>query len=294
METIISEFEKYLAEEKSMAGNSLKAYGRDVRDFADFISEKQICSFADATNATVVSYILYMNKEGRSSSTINRKIAAIRTLYKFLVKRGFASENPAEDIRTPKIEKKEIDYLSIEEVEMILSQPDDSTKGKRDRAILELMYATGMKVSEVIEADVVDINLKMGFISCGNDEKNARVIPFGRPCRDAIREYLENSRSNLTEDAEQDAIFVNLNGARLTRQGVWKMIRGYAERAGIEKKITPQIMRNSFAVHMIQNGADMRSLQEMLGHVDAATTQMYLSAAGKDVREVYLKTHPRA
>ena len=294
METRIAEFENYLEKEKKMAVNSLKAYGRDVRDFAKFLMEKGFDDFGDAGNAAVVSYILYLGKSGLSSSTVNRKTAAVRTLYRFLVKRGYAEENPAEDIRTPKIEKKSVEYLSIEETERLLEQPDDSVKGRRDRAMLELMYATGMKVSEIVEADLDDINLKMGFIACGDDDKNMRIIPMGSLCREAMRIYLENSREELAADSEQKAIFVNVNGERLTRQGVWKIIRGYAAKAGIEKKITPQVLRHSFAIHMIQNGADVKSLQEMLGHADAATTQMYLRAAGNDIKSVYEKSHPRA
>lgn len=293
METLIVEFEKYLENDRKMASNSIKAYDRDVRDFENFLKDKSIDNINDVSNAIIVSYMFNMNREGRSASTINRKISSLRAFFRFLDRSGHVSCNPVEDIRTPKSDKKTVEYLTMEETERLLNQPDDSEKGKRDRAMLELMYATGMKVSEVIGANMEDMNLKMGFITCGK-ESSMRMIPMGKICREAIRDYMENSRKTFLSDSEQQAIFVNTNGRRLTRQGVWKIIRGYAEAAGIEKRITPQILRHSFAVHMIKNGADMKSLQTMLGHIDAATTHMYLNAAVNDILEVYEKTHPRA
>ena len=294
MESILAEFEAFLFQEKKMARNSLQAYRRDVRGFAEFLKDKNIRQFTDANNATVISYVLYLKKIGRTTSTINRKIASVRAFYNFLMRRGDVAENPVEQVRAPKQEKKAPQYLTLEEVELLLEQPDGTRKGIRDRAILELMYATGMRVSEVVMLDVGDVNLKMDFVACGQDQDNGRIIPIGRKCREALTDYLEHDRSSMLTDPSEQAFFVNYNGHRLTRQGLWKIIRHYADKAGIRKRITPQILRHSFAVHMIQNGADLKSLQELLGHEDAAATQVYLTANKEGLKEVYAKAHPRA
>lgn len=294
MDTIFSEFEAYLFQEKKMAKNSLQAYRRDIRGFAAFMDEKHIEALPDVNNATIISYILYLKKEGRTTATINRKIASVRAFFNFLVRRGDIKENPVTKVKTPRVEKKVPQYLSLEEVECLLSQPDDSMKGVRDKAILELMYATGMRVSEVIQMDVSDINLKMGFAACGAEDGKGRIIPLGKISRQALEAYLSEGRKKYIRDTEEKALFLNYNGVRLTRQGLWKIIKFYAEKAGIDKKITPQILRHSFAVHMIQNGADLKSLQELLGHEDAAATQVYLMVNRNRIKDVYYKTHPRA
>ena len=294
MDTIFAEFESYLFQEKKMAKNSLQAYRRDIRGFANFLGDKHIDKLTEVNNATVISYILYLKKEGRTTATINRKMASVRAFFNFLIRRGDITENPVTKVKTPKVEKKAPQYLSLEDVECLLSQPDDSLKGKRDRAILELMYATGMRVSEVVQMDVTDINLKMGFVACGSEDSKGRVIPMGSICKKAMQDYVINCRKDFIEDPKEEALFVNYSGARLTRQGLWKIIKYYAEKAGIEKKITPQILRHSFAVHMLQNGADLKSLQELLGHEDAAATQVYLMVNKNKVKDVYDRTHPRA
>ena len=294
MESIIAEFEAYLFREKGMAKNSLLAYHRDIRGFADYLKERNIRRFSDVNNATVISYVLYLKKIGRSTSTINRTTASIRSFYNFLIRRGDITENPAERIRAPRQEKKIPEYLTTEEMELVLAQPDNTRKGIRDRAILELMYATGMRVSEVVMLDVGDVNLKMDFVACGQDRESGRIIPIGKICREALTDYLENDRSSMLTNSSEQAFFVNYNGRRLTRQGLWKIIRHYAEKAGIRKRITPQMLRHSFAIHMLQNGADLKSLQELLGHEDAAATQVYLAANKEGLKEVYAKAHPRA
>lgn len=294
MESILAEFEAYLFQEKKMARNSLQAYRRDVRGFAGFLKEKNIRRFSDASSATVISYVLYLKKIGRTTSTINRKVASVRSFYNFLIRRGDVTENPAEQIRTPKQERKTLEYLSPEEVELLLSQPDGSRKGIRDKAILELIYATGMRVSELVMLDVGDVNLKMDFVACGSEQGSGRIIPIGRLCKEALIAYLETDRASMLTDPSEQALFINYTGHRLTRQGLWKIIRHYADKAGIRKRITPQILRHSFAVHMLQNGADLKSLQELLGHEDAAATQVYLTAEKENLKEVYAKAHPRA
>ncbi len=294
MDTLYSEFEAYLFQEKKMARNSLDAYRRDIRDFAAFIRERQIENPTEVNNAAVIAYILYLKKEGRTASTINRKIASVRAFYNFLIERGDIKDNPVLRVKTLKTEKSEPEYLSPAEVELLLQQPDSSLKGKRDRAILETIYATGMRVSEIVRMDIGDVNLKMGFAACCSEYGKGRVIPIGSVCRESIKEYLNEARNEIVGDRDEEALFVNSGGKRMTRQGLWKMIKFYAGKAGIEKHITPQILRHSCAIHMIQNGADLKSLQELLGHEDAAATQVYLMASKNRLKDVYDKTHPRA
>ena len=202
------------------------------------------------------------------------------------------------NIKSPRIERKELEYLTIEEIDKLLSLPDDSIKGQRDRAILEIMYATGIRVSELIEAKVEDVNLRLGFITCTGEHGKARIIPMGRPARAAVEAYIYDVRDkmikNKDEEKPNDILFVNYMGEKLTRQGLWKILKEYADKAGIETKITPQSLRNSFAVHMIQNGADLKSLQELMGHEDITATQIYLTVTKNRIKDVYDKTHPRA
>ncbi len=294
METIFAEFESYLFQEKKMARNSLDAYRRDIRAFGRFLEEKSIENPNEATDSTIIAYVLQMKKEGRSTATINRKIASVRAFYNFLLKRGDVSENPVKKIKAPKVEKKVPEYLTTEEVESLLEQPDESLKGIRDKAILEIMYATGMRVTEVVNLDEGDVNLKMNFVACGAEEGRGRIIPIGRKCMDALKKYINEARPKLTFEYGEKSLFLNHAGGRLTRQGLWKIIRFYSEKAEIKKNITPQILRHSFAVHMIQNGADLRSIQELLGHEDVSATEIYMTVNKSKITDVYNKTHPRA
>ena len=294
MESIFTEFDQFLSQEKKLAQNSLEAYRRDIRGFGLFLRSREIHNLEEVNSAIIVAFILSLKNENRSPSTINRKVAAIRSLFHFLIDKGFVSINPALNVKSPRVEKKPPEYLSIEEVENLLAQPDDSNKGVRDKAILELLYATGMRVSEIIEMDVNDANTKMGFVACSGEHGKARIIPLGRPARAALETYVKAYRCTFVKDEEQNALYVNYAGDRLTRQGLWKIIKYYADKAGIDKKITPQILRHSFAVHMIQNGADIKSIQELLGHEDVTATQVYLIATKNRIKEVYDKSHPRA
>lgn len=292
---LVEEFERYLTEEKHMAQNSLLAYGRDLREFVDFLKERGISLVAEASNTDVISYLLKLKSDGRSGATVNRKLASIRAFFAFLRERGQVEKNPAAGIKSPQIEKKEIEYLSIEEVEALLALPDGTAKGVRDRALLELLYAAGLRVSEAAAANVEDVNLRIGFIMCSGEHGKARVIPLGRPAKAALEAYIYEGRGKLLREKDgETALFINYNGQRLTRQGIWKIMREYAARAGMENKITPQILRNSFAVHMIQNGADLKSLQELLGHENISATQAYLSLSKNRIKEVYDRAHPRA
>lgn len=253
---------------------------------------------ASATNTDVVAYLMELKNSGKSMSTTNRKLSSIRTYYKYLIKQGKVKENPAEDIKSPKIERKALDYLTIEEVERLLAAPDNSVKGIRDRAMLEVLYATGIRVSEIIELKLKDVNLRMGFITCNGDHGRARIVPMGTMARKALDEYILNSRKALMRDRDdmdpESPLFVNYMGEAFSRQGFWKVLKQYGRAAELEERITPHILRTSFAVHMVQNGADLKSLQELMGHEDIMATQIYLSVTKNRIKDVYDRTHPRA
>ena len=291
----IEKYLSYLKNDKKMAANSLEAYGRDIRDFEQFIQSRGTGSVLDATSTDVVAYLNKLKAAGRSPSTVNRKLASVRSFYNYMQGENLISDNPARGIKTPRIEKKELEYLSIKEIDQLLDSPDDSLKGRRDRAILEVLYATGIKVSELIDANVEDVNFRMGFITCYGESSKTRIIPMGRPARAALEDYVYEVRDQLLEDnKDEKALFVNYYGKRLTRQGLWKILREYGEKSGIKHKLTPNTLRNSFAVHMLQNWADLKSLQELMGHEDIMATQVYLAATKNHIKDVYDKTHPRA
>ncbi len=296
MEAYLSEFAEYLAEKKEMARNSMLAYGRDVHDFFVFTREKGITDVAEVTKTEVIAYLLALKNQNKSAATVNRKLASLRAFFHYLESQKGFSHNPAEGIKSPKIERKKLEYLTVEEVEQLLARQDDSPKGLRDKALLEVLYASGMRVSEATEANLSSVNLRIGFIMTGGEGGKARVIPLGRPARAALEAYIYESRPSLCRDKESDteALFLNYNGERLTRQGIWKIIRDSAKASNIDAKITPQTLRNSFAVHMIQNGADLKTLQELLGHEDLTATQVYLSFSKNRIKDVYDNTHPRA
>ena len=296
MESEILRFGDYIKTKKKMANNSVTAYLRDIREYTAFLSEKGAADPREATEADLAAYLLKLKQENRTAATVNRKLAAVRAFYKYMNAVGRMASNPSVEIKTPKITRKEIEFLSLEEIDRLITSPDKSPKGIRDTAILELLYATGLRVSELVEANVDDINLRMGFISCNGEHGKARIIPLGRPARAALETYIFEGRAKLRRNKsdQEKALFLNYYGERLTRQALWKILKGYAEELGIEKKLTPQIIRNTFAVHMIQNGADLKSLQELLGHEDLAATQIYLSVSKNKIKDVYDKTHPRA
>ncbi|MBN7771889.1 site-specific tyrosine recombinase [Clostridium aminobutyricum] len=296
MNDYIEQFKTYLLKERKMSENSLHAYYRDVLEYSRFLEEKQGGGLKESSNTEIVSFVLKLKNDGKSSATVNRKVASLRAFYNFMMEKEYVTVNPVANIKSPKIERKELEFLTIEEVDKLLSLPDDSIKGKRDRAILEIMYATGIRVSEIIETKVSDINLRMGFVTCTGEHGKARIIPMGRPARAAVEAYIYETRDKLLKKSkeEEEALFLNYFGEKLTRQGLWKILKEYAATAGFESKITPQTLRNSFAVHMIQNGADLKSLQELLGHEDITATQIYLSVTKNRIKDVYDRAHPRA
>ena len=217
----------------------------------------------------------------------------MRAFFQYLWKEGVIAEDPADNLKPPKVEKRAPEILTIEEVDKLLQQPKlDTPKGIRDSAMLELLYATGMRVSEMLHLQIFDVNLQFGYVVC-NENGKERIIPIGIPCKKAMERYLQTARTVFVKDEKETALFTNCSGKAMSRQGFWKMLKGYAQEAGIHRDITPHTLRHSFAVHMLQNGADIRSVQEMLGHSDISTTQVYLSMNINRMRDVYMKAHPR-
>ena len=289
------DFMEYLQKERRMSNNTMEAYKRDVQEFIAFEGARGMTDILETSSTEIIAFLHDLKICGKSAATVNRKLASVRAFFNYLMQVGLIRNNPTSDIKSPKIERKELEYLTLEEVDKLLETPDDSTRGIRDRAILEVLYATGIRVSELIEANIEDINIRMGFITCAGQNSKARIVPLGRPARAALETYIYEARKLLLKDnTEEKALFVNYYGNRITRQGLWKVLKEYGAKAGIEHRLTPNIMRNSFAVHMLQNGADLKSLQELMGHEDITATQAYLSVTKNRIKDVYDKTHPRA
>ena len=240
------------------------------------------------------SYVLYMERTGSAASSVSRSVASIKSFFLFMLRQGLVKKDPSELLKPPHIEKKAPETLEVEEIRRLLDQPSgNSPKELRDKAMLELLYATGLRVSELISLKVSDLHMDMSFLECGTDDDHRlRVIPFEKRAHQALKRYLEEARATFCY--EQDTLFTNCQGASLTRQGFWKILKGYAEKAGIEKTITPNMIRHSFATHLVDNGADLKSVQELLGHADISTTQVYLKNHTEGLKEVYDSTHPLA
>ncbi|MDO4517944.1 MAG: tyrosine-type recombinase/integrase [Bacillota bacterium] len=291
----MEDFVEYLKKEKRMAENSLNAYRRDVVEFRGFEIMRGILSPVEVTSTEVVAYINNLKSSGKSTSTLSRKIATIRAFFNYMIGKKLMDENPTNGIKSPRIEKKKLVYLSMEEIDMLLAAPDETIKGQRDIAILEVLYATGIKASELIALNIEDVNLRMGFITCNAGTTKARIIPLGMPARKALENYVYNVRTMVIDSqSEEKSLFINYYGNRITRQGLWKIIKVYGDKIGLKQKLTPNVIRNSFAVHMLQNGADLKSLQDLMGHEDIAATHMYLAATKIHIKDVYDRTHPRA
>ena len=271
----ITNFAEYLREVKKTSRNTELSYQRDLIQLSAYLEEQGITEVGKVTKTSLNSYILYLEREGKATTTISRMLASMKAFFHYEFSLGKIPKDPAELLKAPKIEKKAPTILSVEEVEMLMAQP----KGKkpkeiRDKAMLELLYATGIRVSELVHLELTDVNLPVGFITCRDDQKE-RNIPFGCTTKKALVDYLENGRESLLKGKEANWLFVNCNGKAMSRQGIWKIIKYYGEMAGIQSDITPHSLRHSFAAHLLKNGADVRAVQNMLGHSDMATTQVY-------------------
>ncbi len=295
MKSLVEEFIHYLAVERGLADNTLDSYNRDLNQFMVFLEKEQVKDVQKATRNVIMSYLLFLQKRGRATATVSRHLAALKSFYHFLLREKHIEKDPTANLESPKLEKKLPRILTVNEVEMLLNQPKGSDPAAlRDKAMLELLYATGIRVSELIYLDVNHINLDMGYVRCFGKGSKERIVPVGSFARKCVSEYLQKGRVKLIKNKTEQALFVNQHGRRLTRQGFWKIIKKYARRAGISKEITPHTLRHSFATHLLENGADLRSVQEMLGHADITTTQIYTHLTKGRLREVYAKSHPRA
>lgn len=293
METAIQDFIDYLDKTKKTSYNTEISYSRDLKKMASFFRKQDVSDLSGITSTQLESYILHLEKEKFASSTVSRNVASIRAFFQYLYREGVIAKDVSGELKPPKVEKKAPEILSVEEVDMLLKQPDVNTaKGIRDRAMLELLYATGMRVSELLHVKLSDINLKLGYVAC-NEGGKERIIPIGSVCRKALEQYLSGARDSFLRGKTSEFLFVNCSGGSMSRQGFWKVLKSYAANAGIVRDITPHTLRHSFAAHMLQNGADIKSVQEMMGHSDVSTTQIYLGVNENKMRDVYLKAHPR-
>lgn len=291
MELIIQDFIEYL-KSRQVSKNTLVSYERDINQLVSHLNQIDK-KMIDATSEDLQNYVVYMQTIGKSNATISRSVASIKAFYKYLVKNKIIEENIAEELVAPKVEKKELTILTPKEVECLLEQPSSTDlKGQRDKAMLEVLYATGIRVTELISIKVSDVNLHSGYIRVKKKNKE-RVIPIGNVALKCLSEYIENVRPLLIKTEEEETLFINANGQKMTRQGFWKILKQYKEQAKIEKDLTPHTIRHSFAVHLLQNGAEVKMVQEILGHTDVASTLMYTQMADMKLRDEYLKAHPR-
>ncbi len=294
MEIAIHDFIEYLHNVKKTSYNTEISYKRDLKKLEEFLNEQGIPDEKQVNASLLNSYLIYLEKEQFAASSISRNVASVRAFFQFLWKSNRIPEDPSEGLHPPKVEKKLPEILTVEEVDTLLAQPNLKTvKGLRDKAMLELLYATGMRVSEMLHLKVSDINLNMGYVTCHERQKE-RIIPIGKVCQKAMKAYLSKAREKLIGGCKVEELFTNCSGKPMSRQGFWKVLKGYAQSAGITRDITSQTLRHSFAVHMLQNGADLKSVQEILGHSDISTTQVYLDMkVDNKMRDVYMKAHPR-
>jgi len=290
---LLSDYEEYLKNEKKVSANTLSSYLRDVRQFSEYLNREKI-PLVRVTKRTVENYIMHLTTVGKSASTVTRAIASLKSFYQYLAATGHIAANPVKNVTPAKAERKLPQILTNKEVELFLAQPEcTDAKGYRDHAMLELLYATGIKVSELINLNVSNLNLSAGFINCTGKDKS-RIIPLYQTAVRALSDYVEKVRPQMVEDPAETALFVNMSGERMSRQGFWKIIKHYQEKADIKKEITPHTLRHSFATHLLENGADLRSIQEMLGHADISSTQIYAQLVKQKLKDVYNKAHPRA
>lgn len=289
----LRDFANYLVNDKKVSQNTLQSYKRDISQYIEYLTEKGYDDCAAVTADSYHEYIDYLQKMGKAATTVSRAVASTRAFYTYLCDKKICVFNPVDNVHALKAVKKLPQILTGTEVRLLLEQPSDTDlKGIRDKAMLELLYATGIRVTELVSMNMDDINLDVGYVIC-KKTTGERIIPVYPRAVDALKSYIKNVRPFLAED-EPDALFVNTNGSRLTRQGFWKIIKAYQQKAGISKDITPHTLRHSFAAHLLENGADIKSLQEMLGHADISSTQIYTSVVKNKIKEVYRNAHPMA
>lgn len=292
---LIRAYETYLVKVKQASSNTVSSYMRDIRQFADWLGRNEEIDILDVSQLNISAYLAYLQQQGKSGATASRSLASLKNFYAYAVSSGFLENSPVgRDVHVDRGEKKLPQILSGKEVELLLSQPVcTDPKGFRDKAMLEVMYATGIRVSELIDLNLGDVNLDLGIIKCSSAKKS-RAIPLYPGALRALSVYIREVRHLMIADPTEEALFVNVGGARMSRQGFWKILKFYQAKAGIEKEITPHTLRHSFAVHLLENGADLGSLQELMGHSDISSTQMYTHMINQKIKTVYEKCHPKA
>ena len=293
MEKQVKLFLDFLKDDKKLSDNTLQSYRRDIEQYEKYVSDNKI-NYLKVTEETILEYMEFLREENKKESTISRSLASIRSFYQYLIRVKKIKKDPTMTIESPKISKRTPNILTSKEVELLLDQPKDvDLKGTRDKAMLEFAYATGMRVTEMISLDIDDVKLDEGYVVCRGRSKS-RNIPLGSMSLKALKEYIDDARPYLIRDESEEALFVNVNGTRLTRQGFWKIVKYYKEQAHIEKDITPHVLRHSFATHLLQNGADLKAIQTMFGHSDISSTQVYMQFQDPGIKNEYKKAHPRA
>jgi len=291
---LIQAYENYLCKVKQASANTVASYMRDIRQFSEWLTQQEGKDVIEASQLNISDYLSYLEDNGRSGATVSRNLASLKNFYSYVVSAGFLEHTPVLDIHVDRGEKKLPQILTNREIELLLAQPVCvDAKGIRDKAMLEVMYATGIRVTELIELNVDDVKTDLGVIRCSSGKKS-RAIPLYPGALKALTTYLKNVRSTMIADPSEKALFVNVNGTRMSRQGFWKILKYYQGTAHIEKEITPHTLRHSFAVHLLENGADLNSLQELMGHSDISSTQMYTHVINQKVKSVYEKCHPKA
>ena len=293
MEQAIEQFITYLHNVKKTSANTELSYRRDLKKVILFLRSKGLTELVDVKKEDLEEYVASMKEQHFATATVSRNIASMKAFFHFLNQEQLIEKDISESLKAPKIEKKMPEILTTEEVVRLLEQPSgDSPKEIRDKAMLELLYATGIRVTELITLRISEVNLPMSFIVC-KDAHKERAIPFGMAAKNALIKYMSEAREQMVEDKSSDILFANCSGSPMSRQGFWKLIKYYSKKAGITADITPHTLRHSFAAHLVENGADLRSVQEMLGHSDISTTQIYANMNHNRIREVYAKAHPR-
>lgn len=292
----MEDFFDYLENTKHKAENTIIAYRRDIKAFAQFLQMRSGKSLNECTESDAISYILELNNDSKSKATINRKISSLRAYYEYLTENAAIGANPFTKIKSAKNDKRDIEFLTVPEVNDLLELPDDSLKGVRDRALLEFMYGTGIRVTELVRLRFTDINLRMNFVTCRDTSEERRIVPIGRYAHEALQKYMDKAYNGIKGSAREDDdyVFINFRGQALTRQGIWKILKEYGRKLGFEDRMTPQVLRNSFAVHILQNGGDLKTLQELMGFEDMSVGIAYLSVTNVRIKDVFDRTHPRA
>lgn len=291
---LVCAYENYLNKVKKASSNTVSSYMRDIRQFSQWLDDTLQLDLLDVNSDTVTGYLSHLEEEGRSGATLSRNLASLKNFYSYVVSTGFLEVTPVVDVQVARGEKKAPQVLTSSEIELLLSQPVCvDPKGFRDKAMLEVLYATGIRVSELINLNITDVNIELGIIKCSNNKKS-RSIPLYTAALRALAVYIDSIRSAMLSDPDEQALFVNINGTRMSRQGFWKIMKHYQSTAKIDKEITPHTLRHSFALHLLENGADVGSVKELMGHSDISSTQVYTQMINQKLKSVYAHCHPKA